>query len=139
MLNRTALQRLSRLRRIEANTLLKSRRYEGAYYLLGYSVECALKACIAKQTNRYDFPDKNLVVRTHTHDLEKLLGLAGLDTPLTAEFATNSTLELNWAVVKDWSEQIRYETTVDETLAKDFYSACTGRKHGILTWIVRRW
>ena len=30
----------------------------GAYYLMGYAVECALKACIAKQTKRYDFPPK---------------------------------------------------------------------------------
>ena len=29
-----------------------------AYYLCGYAVDGRLKACIAKQTRRYDFPDK---------------------------------------------------------------------------------
>ncbi len=32
--------------------------WEGTYYLAGYAVECALKACIAKQIIAEDFPDK---------------------------------------------------------------------------------
>jgi HEPN domain-containing protein len=32
--------------------LLEAGLYAGAYYLAGYAVECALKACIAKKTAR---------------------------------------------------------------------------------------
>jgi hypothetical protein len=39
---------LAELRAEEARVLLRSRRQLGAYYLAGYAVECALKACIAK-------------------------------------------------------------------------------------------
>jgi hypothetical protein len=47
-MNRNDLQNLSRLREKEAKVLLDNGCFAGAYYLLGYAVECALKACIAK-------------------------------------------------------------------------------------------
>jgi len=52
--------------------------YLGSYYLIGYAVECALKAYVAKQVRRYDFPDKKLANEAFTHDLEKLVRVAGL-------------------------------------------------------------
>ena len=55
--------------------LLKAGHFSGAYYLAGYSVECALKACIAKQTARYDFPDKSKANDSFVHDLKKLAGV----------------------------------------------------------------
>ena len=54
-MNRNDFQKISRLRVKEAKALLDSGYPVGAYYLMGYAVECALKACIAKQTKRYDF------------------------------------------------------------------------------------
>ena len=59
-MNRSDFQKLTELRITEARVLLESKCYEGTYYLIGYAVEFALKACIAKQTREYDFPDKNL-------------------------------------------------------------------------------
>ena len=47
------LQRISDIRLSEAKVLLDNEYYSGAYYQLGYSVECALKACIAKQVQRH--------------------------------------------------------------------------------------
>lgn len=38
---------------------------EGAYYLAGYAVECALKSCIARRTQEHDFPDKKLANDSH--------------------------------------------------------------------------
>ncbi|MCH9011178.1 MAG: HEPN domain-containing protein, partial [Chloroflexi bacterium] len=77
-MNRADLQEISSLRVEEARVLLRNGYYSGAYYLIGYAVECALKACIAKQIRRYDFPDRKLVNDSYTHDLEKLLGVSGL-------------------------------------------------------------
>jgi HEPN domain-containing protein len=51
-MNRADLQQLAELRITEAKVLLDNGFYAGAYYLAGYAVECALKACIAKLTNR---------------------------------------------------------------------------------------
>jgi HEPN domain-containing protein len=56
--NRKDLQFLARARLTEARALLDAGHPDGAYYLAGYAVECALKACIAKATQRHEFPDK---------------------------------------------------------------------------------
>lgn len=137
-MNRNAFQQISRIRTREARALLDAGYYPGAYYLIGYAVECALKACVSKQVKRYDFPDKKLANEAFTHDLEKLVRIAGLAPDFERERRTNLDLELNWAVVKDWSESIRYEISISEAQARDLYSACTGR-NGILPWIKKRW
>ena len=54
-MNRTDLQKLSNARIREARILFAAGEYSGAYYLAGYAVECALKACIAKSVKRHDF------------------------------------------------------------------------------------
>ena len=138
-MNRSELQEISRTRLREAASLLKLRHYAGAYYLAGYSVECALKACIAKQTKKFDFPNKDLASKVWIHDLEKLVKLAGLWPHLERGMKENKSLEINWAVVKDWKESVRYEVTISDIQSKDFYSACTARKNGILPWIKKRW
>jgi hypothetical protein len=48
-MNRAELQQLAEARLADAQVLLEAGRLDGAYYLLGYVVECALKSCIAKQ------------------------------------------------------------------------------------------
>jgi hypothetical protein len=77
-MDRTKLQGLAELRLGDAEALLAVRRWDGAYYLLGYCVECALKACVAKQFRQYDVPDRKLVNAFYTHDLEELLNLSGV-------------------------------------------------------------
>jgi len=62
-LDRKDLQELSRVRLKEATALMQAGFFDGAYYLAGYAVECAIKACIAKGTRRYEFPDKRKVLQ----------------------------------------------------------------------------
>ena len=138
-MNRTTLQRITTLRRREAASLLKAGHYPGAYYLVGYSVECALKACVAKQVRRYDFPNKRVANEAFTHDLERLLKVAGLGPTLERDLDANPALELNWAVVKDWTAAARYDDAITAAQARDLYSACTARKNGVLAWIRQRW
>lgn len=138
-MNRYDLQAISRQGRREASALLRSRQFPGAYYLTGYAVECALKACIAKRTNRHDFPDKRLASDCWTHDLERLIQLAGLRPDLDRDLKANATFQLNWTIVKDWSEAVRYDLSITRAQAKDLYSACIGRRNGVLTWIRNRW
>jgi HEPN domain-containing protein len=137
-MNRKSFQEISKIRAREALELLDAGHYPGAYYLVGYAVECALKACVSKQVKRYDFPDKRLATEAFTHDLEKLVRVAGLAPKFEQDRQANSDLELNWAVVKDWSESSRYELGITEAQARDLYSACTGR-NGVLEWISKRW
>ena len=68
-MDRKHLQALSGIRIREARALAKLGMNDGAYYLAGYCVECALKACIAKATLRHEFPDKKRVDLSYTHNL----------------------------------------------------------------------
>jgi hypothetical protein len=47
-MNRNEFQRIARARVADARVLLGAKRYSGAYYLCGYAIECALKACIGQ-------------------------------------------------------------------------------------------
>jgi len=80
--------------------LLKKRQFAASYYLMGYSVECALKACIAKQFQRFAFPDKQIVQDSYTHNLVNLLSLSGLEDTLHRDSRLNPVLKANWATVK---------------------------------------
>jgi HEPN domain-containing protein len=46
--DRKQLQNLARIRLKDAKALLGRKRWSGAYYLCGYVIECALKACILR-------------------------------------------------------------------------------------------
>ena len=138
-MNRQDLQRLSRIRSREARVLLDEGGFAGSYYLMGYSIECAVKAAIARQTKRYDFPNKRLANDSFTHDLKSLLQIAGLWQTLDTAMKSSPALGLNWAVVKDWNESSRYILTVSESQARDLYSACTARTYGLLAWLKKYW
>ncbi len=138
-MNRRDLQRLSNIRLSEAKALLDSRYYSGAYYLLGYAVECALKACIARQVQRHDFPDLQTVRDSHTHNLRLLLKVSGLDTELGRKRISNPALDTNWTTVEDWTVDSRYDYAKEEVTTRDFYSAITARSNGVIPWLKRRW
>ena len=77
-MKRRDFQELAALRLKEAKILLQNQCWEGAYYLAGYVAECALKSCIAKRTERHEFPDRKQVNASYTHDLDELIKLAEL-------------------------------------------------------------
>jgi HEPN domain-containing protein len=81
-MNRREFQNFATTRLREAKLLLSANAPDGAYYLAGYAVECALKACIAKSTQRHDFPDKVRANRSHTHNVRELINVAGLKDDL---------------------------------------------------------
>jgi len=138
-MTRYELQQLSRIRAREAKALLEKGHFSGAYYLLGYAVECALKACIARRIKRHDFPNLKLAQDSHTHDLQKLLNAAGLKDELTRQGQQSPALKINWATVKDWSVDTRYQVVVLEKQARDLYIACTDSKTGVLSWLKQWW
>jgi HEPN domain-containing protein len=137
--NQREFQVLAEVRIIEAEVLLNQGKADGAYYLAGYSVECGLKACIAKLTQQGDFPPKPDLIRNYySHDIEKLLKTAGLTAERDADASADPDLEANWGVVKDWNEESRY---VHKTQAKarELIAAITDAVHGVLPWIKQRW
>lgn len=136
--DRYHLQELSRTRQREARLLLASGEWSDAYYVSGYAAECALKACIARATRPNEFPDKNFAEKVWTHDLVRLVAHAGLEPELQQRSAAEPDFEINWGIVKDWSEKSRYDLK-SEPEARDLLRALSARKYGILPWIRRRW
>ena len=139
-MNRNDLQKLSKLRRSDAKILLDAGHAEASYYLMGYAIECALKAVIAKGTQKHDFPDKRAVLDTHTHNLEDLARLSDLKKPLQS-LPTTHPARIHWAVVKNWSEAGRYRHDIMPAGGKGFVQGQHGpaRTYGVLTCIKAYW
>jgi hypothetical protein len=109
--------------------------YDGTYYLGGLAVENALKACIARATQRYEFPDRDRANQVYVHDLEKLLKVAGLAPQLRSAVPVTQAA---WAQAKDWKVEIRYDFGKSETAAREFLRAVAGR-NGVLPWLRQFW
>lgn len=137
-MNRSQLQQLAEERVIDAQALLNASRWSSAYYLAGYSVECALKACIAKLTNQHDFPDKGIAQRSYTHNIEALVGVAGLKQRRDEDVESNPALAANWLIIKDWNERVRYQAR-SESQARKLFAAITDATDGVLPWIKGHW
>jgi HEPN domain-containing protein len=138
-MNRFDFQQLAQIRIAEAQKLLEAGMPEGAYYLAGYAVECALKACIAKNVKQFDFPPPKREIETYyTHNIEKLVEAAKLKSVLLKDSDSNPSLEANWQIVICWSEQGRYEINKANE-AKTLIEAITNPSNGILTWVKKYW
>ena len=137
-MNRSEFKKLSARRVREASILLANRQYSGAYYLAGYAVECGLKACIARQVRRHEFPNLQTVRDSYTHDLRQLVRVAGLEAGLEANSRTDPTFRRYWATVKDWKEDSRYRV-VSRGSAQDLLGAVADPGHGVITWLQHYW
>lgn len=136
-MNRSEFQTLADVRLREAKALLDAQMWDGAYYLAGYALECALKACIAKLTRAEDFPPRE-TKEYYTHDLNALLKTANLKAARDAEGATNATFEANWRLAVQWKEDARYKR-VPRADAESLYNAVSDPTDGALKWIQRHW
>ena len=118
--------------------LLRGGHWDGAYYLCGYAVECALKACIARRVRQHDFPDRDLAGQSNSHNLAQLVRVAGLEYQLQVALGGNPDLAANWGIVRDWTERSRYERRREQE-ARALYVATADRRNGVLRWIRRSW
>lgn len=137
-MTRTDFQQLADVRIDEAGVLLAAGKWDGAYYLAGYAVECALKACIAKLTNQDDFPDKDRTLKSYSHDVEALVHIAGLKDLRNTDVNSNPVRRDNWKTIKDWNEQARYKRWT-EAEAHELFTAITDPTNGVLSWIMVHW
>jgi hypothetical protein len=137
--NRTEFQQLAEVRIEEAAVLLAAGKWDGAYYMAGYAVECGLKACIAKRTVAESFPpDRKFVEGCYSHNLPQLRGLADLNDLFDTDAPHGSLLRRNWDAVKEWSEATRY-TRVPEPKARQLLQAISDPVDGVLPWIKKYW
>jgi len=146
-MNRHDLQTLAEERIADARALFAANRFSGAFYLAGYSVECALKAIIAGMIAAGEFPDKGLANAAWDHSLPRLLALIcrtaetrGLPIP-AIDKNSGPLLQENWQIVGSWSIDLRYLDPA-EALKKDvkaFLDAIDDPDNGVLPWLRTYW
>ena len=136
---RAEFQDLAETRLEEAKRLLDIGKWDGTYYLAGYAVELALKACIIKSMMTTDaFPAKDFSKDCETHAYLRLLRAARLEPEWELMCQAEKQFAANWAHVSEWSEAMRY-FRIEEAEARDFYDAVSEPLHGVLPWIKARW
>jgi HEPN domain-containing protein len=138
VLDRSKLQRLADIRLDEAKVLLENKRYDGAYYLSGYVIELALKACIAKRTKKHSYPDLNTVKASYNHGLSGLFKTAELELLFRNARDNDPQLNSNWAIVESWSSESRYTRNFKQD-AKGMFEAVSDPNSGVFTWIKQYW
>lgn len=136
-MNRGDFQELAELHLQHGRALLDAGLYSGAYYICGYVVECALKACICKDTSVFDFKPEE-VKKARSHEFDDLIALAKLTQGIRAERNADTHLDVNWKVVEDWSVESRYRRELPNR-AQDLYVAISDPIHGVFACIKRHW
>lgn len=138
-MTREDFKRIAEIRIKEAQSLLNNGLTSGAYYLAGYALECAIKACLSKQILEHNIPEKKFINDIYTHDLQKLIKF---DQELSESY--NNRVEndgdfiTNWTIVKDWNEHARYKT-FNQKEAEELIEAITNETGGILPWVQQYW
>ena len=107
MLSRADLLKIARARMKDAKALLRAHRYDGAVYLCGYAIECALKARIVATLKWQGFPETRADFERFqsfkTHDLDTLLRLTGREAKIKTSFMSA------WSGVAQWEPEARYK------------------------------
>jgi hypothetical protein len=138
-MDRTKLQQLAELRLKDAEVLLAAGQWDAAYYLLGYCVECTLKACVAQQFRLHEVPDRRLVNAFYTHRLDELLAISALKSAHDAQSTLDPKFKINWGTILEWNEATRYDIGVTEIKARELFDAVANTMSGILPWLKKYW
>ena len=150
MPSRSDLQKLTKQRLDEANALLSLNFADAAFYLAGYSIECALKAAVCRTLDQNDFyePDRSnkgaryvqdrIFREFKTHNYNDLLVLSGLSAKFELARVSDSLLYSAWTDIEKagWTEQFRYELgTQSRQSVSDFIKAV----EILIVWISKYW
>ncbi|MSP27444.1 MAG: hypothetical protein EXR80_03120 [Methylococcales bacterium] len=124
MKNPEEIKKLAYERLVEAQILCDAGKYNGAFYLAGYSIELMLKAKICENWGMPNLFDEKYTVHgisdirkaIKTHDIAVLLIFSGLKTKFEIAKSDNISLALANAILFadsgqcHWSEQVRYQS-----------------------------
>lgn len=138
MLSRNDLQKLSEIRLEDSIILFSAGKSSSAYYLAGYCIELALKACVSKLFQPNVIPDNNFVQAIYTHSLEQLLKTAGLFPQFKEDIKTDLQLAANWGIASKWNEASRYQFW-DQFATDSLIQSIRDPDHGVFQWVKKHW
>jgi hypothetical protein len=100
-----------------------------AYFHVGIAAESSLKAYIMWKERLNSWPDRSLRPELYTHDLRKLVQIAGI------QLKTTDPLGPSWKVVLDWDRNQAYDPKpMPRRVARSMIEAAFGPQ-GVVTWI----
>ncbi|GGD93174.1 hypothetical protein GCM10011390_09920 [Aureimonas endophytica] len=137
-MRRDDLRRAAEAKLADAQLLLANGRFANAYYLAGYAIEIGPKACIARQIVAEVIPERGFINGIFSHDLDKLIGLAGLTAELKRRCDGDSDFGSNWIIVTEWHPDARY-ASIDADMASLMLAAVGSSEHGVFEWIKAYW
>jgi hypothetical protein len=138
VLTKANLEKLAQMRLDDAVLLWHHRKASSAYYLSGYAVELAFKACICKLFQPDVIPDKAFVNAIYTHQFSELLKVAGLTQDFETDSKADPVLATNWVITCKWNEASRYELH-DTMSAAALIGAIIEPQHGVFQWVKKHW
>jgi HEPN domain-containing protein len=147
-ITRDSLRVSSKQKMIEAKFLIDNDYIDLSFYLIGYAIEFALKACVCKNLdiddlfceNRQSKVKNELIAKFKTHDYESLIILSGLYKKKQEIQAKNEELYLDLTYIfkkANWKPDCRYypvSTKSKEDVIEFFKSA-----KELLKWIENYW
>jgi hypothetical protein len=146
-MNGRELKQITKSRLKSAQILIKAKDWEMAAYMMGYTLECALKAAICRRLGVTKYPDssktKEVANFFRTHKFIPLLLLSGLSEVFS--FSGNVVVFQNWSnFTKEYPGEwptMRYKsgTGLDEIKVKNLYTNLTVKSVGVLSVIKKRW
>lgn len=139
------LKTITKARLKSAQILIDAKDWAGAAYMMGYVLECALKACVCKTLRLSKYPeDKKKDSHFMTHYFDQLLILSGTSDifNLNAEKKafqnwSNFTKEFpgDWPAMR---YNAAHQQTFEEKKVKGLYVNLTNASNGILNVIDRK-
>ncbi len=145
----TEIRELSYQRLQEAKILYDNDKFDGAFYLAGYSVELSLKAKICEKLGIPNLLDDSssdsiqikgineIRKAIRTHNLFLLLVFSGLKKIFDKDKAWNRSLaKANSLMFNKWDENIRYRCcgSISEEDARETVNLLS-EENGLLSWI----
>jgi hypothetical protein len=137
-MDRNTLRALAISKRNDAELLFQNARHSNAYYLFGYAVEIAIKARISRLFRAETLPDRKLVNATYTHNLNDLIGTAGLAEELRNRRNGSPAFDSHWSTVADWNETTRYDI-IDVFTSTAMRNAMMDGSEGVFQWLQQHW
>lgn len=123
----TLFLEIAKMRLGDSFVLLKGKRFHGAIYLVGYSVECALKWAVTRRNEQVYLP-----AELETHDLEWLLKHSGLANDLQRDQEIQILFS---ALIDEWGPAGRYDAgTLDPKAATRLYNQI----REVYSWIIEK-
>lgn len=145
MATHSELKIITKRRLRTVDILISAKDWDMAAYMMGYTLECALKATICKTLRLAKYPeDKSKDIKTFflTHSFDRLLIASGMEDVFSDRGPSTSWFHWGQFVTEyagEWTH-MRYDMHPwDESRIKTLYTHLIDTDHGILTDIRKRW